>query len=274
MDKDKDKDEVEDKLCKKYPILIIAFYGSPITSFYCSLTFMISEYEAFHLNNLKNYFFESYIIQGINFIFYFLLFTLMETGTLIRFFNWFKLKFCLRKNNFVFSEEQLPDEFLLYNNAKDQLLLNKDNDQPNKYQDIDKNNNNKISLNNNSNENIIKSSLYENNNQVNIKNEESTFYNNSLNQPLMQDGDIELINSNKVNDYDINFSINKVSLREDNLLAYGIRKSHPDINEEKYMLDTTNDFTTRIEGLYKTFWFCCKKNVRAIIIIFNLFFPQ
>ena len=79
----------------------------------------------------------------------------------------------------------------------------------------------------------------------------------------MQDRDIELINVNKVNDDDINHSINKISLREDTLI-YGIRKSNPDINEEKYMLDTRNDFTTRIEGLYKTFWFCCKKNVRAI----------
>ena len=44
-----------------------------------------------------------------------------------------------------------------------------------------------------------------------------------------------------------------------------IRKSNPAAKNEKYMLDKRNDFTTRIEGLYKTFWLCCKKMLEQLI---------
>ena len=233
---------------------------------------MMYSFETYKFDELKKYLNESKIIQGINFIFYFLLFILMETGYLKSFYNWIKLKLFLRGNNFVFSEDQLPNEFLLDNNKKNQLLLKKDNNQPNKYEDMNKNNN-KISLNNNSNSNIINPLLFENNNQVKIKYEEPDaqnnnipqdykIKNNNLNQPLMQDEDSELI-INNINGDNINHSIYKVSSREGNQ-TYGIKKSNPNVNEEKYKLDIRNDFTTRIEGLYKTFWLCCKKNVRAI----------
>ena len=79
-----------------------------------------------------------------------------------------------------------------------------------------------------------------------------------LNDPLIQDGNKDLI----INDSNEN-SINRISLSEASQ-SYDIRKSNFDVNKEKYMLDKRNDFTTRIEGLYKTFWLCCRKNVRAI----------
>ena len=233
---------------------------------------MMYLFDTYKFDELKKYSNERKIIQGINFIFYFLLFILMETGYLKSFYNWIKLKLFLRGNNFVFSEDQLPNEFLLDNNKKNQLLLKKDNNQPNKYEDMNKNNN-KISLNNNSNSNIINPLLFENNNQVKIKYEEPDaqnnnipqdykIKNNNLNQPLMQDEDSELI-INNIDGDNINHSKYKVSSREGNQ-TYGIKKSNPNVNEEKYKLDIRNDFTTRIEGLYKTFWLCCKKNVRAI----------
>ena len=259
-------------LCFETPILKFFFYFSPISSFLFSVSYMMYLFDTYKFDELKKYLNESKIIQGINFIFYFLLFILMETGYLKRFYNWIKLKLFLRGNNFVFSEDQLPNEFLLDNNKKNQLLFKKDNNQSNKYEDLNKNNN-KISLNNNSNSNIINPLLFENNNQVKIKYEEPDaqknnilqdykIKNNNLNQPLMQDEDSELI-INNLNGDNINHSIYKVSSREGNQ-TYGIKKSNPNVNEEKYKLDIRNDFTTRIEGLYKTFWLCCKKNVRAI----------
>ena len=83
------------------------------------------------------------------------------------------------------------------------------------------------------------------------------FYIDSLNQPLIQDNRINNDNNSSTH------SSNKVSLPENNL-SFDFIKSNPDANKEMYMLNTRNDFTTRIEGLYKTFWFCCRKNIRAI----------
>ena len=79
----------------------------------------------------------------------------------------------------------------------------------------------------------------------------------NLNQPLMKDDNDIIVNYPNEN------SINKITLPENNLI-HDINKINTDVYKEKYMLDTRNDFTTRIEGLYKTFWLCCKKNVRAI----------
>jgi len=186
----------------------------------------------------------------------------MENGYFKGFFNWFKLKFCLREKNFVFSKEQLPDEFLIYNKLNNKQLLNQSNFHSNKYQDMRNNNNveayNKMNI-----------PLLGNNNQSNIKIEESNYRGNmfsyddeintsNLNKFLIQDG-----NKGNIINNDDEYSINKISLPQINL-SYDIRKGYPDVDKEKYMLDKRNDFTTRIEGLYKTFWLCCRKNVRAI----------
>ena len=98
------------------PILNVFVLFSPITSFLFSFSYMMDSFDNYNYDKLKNYMFRSYIIQGLQFFFYFLLFILMEVGYLKKFFNWLKLKFFLRENNFIFSEEQLPEEFLLNNN--------------------------------------------------------------------------------------------------------------------------------------------------------------
>ena len=117
--------------------------------------------------------------------------------------------------------------------------------------------------------NKMNTPLLGNNNQSNIKIEESNYRGNmfsyddeintsNLNKFLIQDG-----NKGNIINNDDEYSINKISLPQTNL-SYDIRKGYPDVDKEKYMLDKRNDFTTRIEGLYKTFWLCCRKIVRAI----------
>ena len=194
----------------------------------------------------------------------------METGYLRNFFNWFKLKFCLNKHDFAFSEQQIPDEFLLNNNLNNSLLLNQINVHLNKNQNMN-NNNTEISSTSNSNDNNMNNLLFENDNQTQIKVEsyniqnknfsnenDNEINNNNLNQPLIQGKNNNLIINNSNEN-----SINKEILPENNLI-YGLKKQNPNVYKEKYLLDTRNDFTLRIEGLYKTFWLCCKKNVRAI----------
>ena len=243
-------------------LLFIFFFFSPITSFLFSFVYMAKSFTNYNFNYLEDSFRTSSFIQGINFLFYFLLFVLMETGYLKIFFNWLKLKLCLRENNFNFSEKQLSDEFLIYNNANNSLLLNKNNKQPIKSQEMIIKRNNKIFSNN------INTLLLENIVQVKPKEEESYIQNTNcydevnknINQPLIQDGNNDL-GINNINDDDTIHSLYNLSLKESNPI-YSTR--NPDLYKEKIMLDTRNDFTTRIEGLHKTFWLCCKKNVKAI----------
>jgi len=175
------------------------FDYTPITSMLLSFFRIFIEIFDLRENETQSYLSQSYIIQAINFVFYFLLLILMETGYLRNFLNWFKLKFILSRNNYVFFENKFPDEFLL--------------------------------------------------NEVNTT---------KLNRPLIQDENKDHIIKDS-NEY----TINRISLSETNL-NNNIIKGNPDVNNEKYMLDKRNDFTTSIEGLYKTFWLCCRKNVRAI----------
>jgi len=174
---------------------------TPITSMLSSfyrifIAFIYFQYFGILYNS---YIFQGYFAQAINFVFYFLLLILMESGYLRNFFNWIKLKFCLSKNNDDFSENKLNDEFLL-----DELNTSK------------------------------------------------------INTPLIQDENKDQLfyDSNK-------YTIKRNSLSKTNL-NYDVRNGNPDVIKEKYKLDKRNDFTTRIEGLYKTFWLCCRKNVRAI----------
>ena len=241
------------------------FHFTPITSFIFSLSCILytkADMDSYQNDTkpLEDHLFTSSIIQVANLTFYFSLLILIECGYLKKFFNWFKLKFCLNKYSFVFSQEQLSEELSIYNNINNPLLLNQTIIQPNKYKEMYKKKNSiELSRSQNSNVNNMNTRIIPNNNQDIIKEKEYNIQNNisidSLNQSLIQD--------NNINDDNIVYSINKVSLPETNL-AFDIRKSNSDTNKEKLMLDARNDFTTRIEGLYKIFWFCCRKNVRAI----------
>ena len=250
------------------------FYLTPVTSMFSSflhILFAFFNLFNFESKQIYDYLLESYIVQRINLFIYFLLLILMETGYLRYFFNWFKLKFCLSKHDLDFSEQKSPDEFLINNSVKNSVLLNQTNFHSNINQNI-KSINDEISFRNNSNDNNMKNILFENDNQTKAKVELSSHIQNrnysnenidneinicNLNQPLMEDVNDIIVNNSNEN------SINKITLPENNLI-YDINKINTDVYKEKYMLDTRNDFTTRIEGLYKTFWLCCKKNVRAI----------
>ena len=254
---------INEELDKTYNFTI--FDITPITSFLFSFTRLL--YSWFFYNERKDpisFLFTSYIIQVSNFVFYFLLLILMETGYLRNFFNWFKLKFCLTENNFIISQNKLSDEFLISNRDKNSLLLNPNNDNFDNYQPIismskKKDNDAQIPFINNFNTNN-QNSLLGNNIQVNIKTEDNNFsYDNeinniNLNKPLLQNKK----NYSIINDvnYESNISVNN--------FANNIRKDNCDIIKEKYSLNTRNDFTTRIEGLRIAYWLCCKKRVIAI----------
>ena len=113
--------------------------------------------------------------------------------------------------------------------------------------------------NNNDNNNIIDTN---NNNQLFINDSN----NNSMNQPLLNNINTPInnnINNNNIKTDAIDNAIIDMALPETNV-TFNVRKGNPYINQEKDSLATRNDLTTRIEGLRKTFWFCCKKNVRAV----------
>ena len=260
-----------------------------------------------HQYGPATYLYTSYMAQGINFLFYLLLLVLMEKGILREFLNTIKVKYCISERNFVFSAEQVSDEFLIYNNVNNPLLLNQTDDGNNNIINTNVANNNvnpSLGGNNNiinTNSNNINTSSYGNNNVINTNsnNINAPLYgnNNNINAPLYGnnnqvdmnapifgnnnqiDNNIKeplisnsqnAINNNPINND--NYSINNdqisnaiydLSLPETNL-TYGIRKGNPYVNKEKDKLNERNDLTTRIEGLRKTFWFCCRKSVRAV----------
>ena len=56
--------------------------------------------------------FKCLLIQMINFIIYFILFVLNEKNILERFFNYIKVKYIIKDNNFILSTEQIDRQFL------------------------------------------------------------------------------------------------------------------------------------------------------------------
>ena len=116
----------------------------------------------------------------------------METGILREFFNYIKISFCISEHNFVFSEEQLPNEFLIYNQANNAVLFKE------KEESIIGIGNNKIQNNNNNqlfgnmNQVNMNTPMFGNNNQFNSINVKEPNYNeintNSLNAPLLNSG--------------------------------------------------------------------------------------
>jgi len=322
-----------------------------------------------HQYGPATYLYTSFIAQAINFVLYFVLLILMEKGVLREFLNYIKVKYCISERNFVFSAEQVSDEFLIYNNVHNPLLLNQVDDGHNNIINtnaVNNNvnpplggNNNIINTNSNNinapsygnnnainsnplymnppsygndnnintnsnyinaplygnnnintNSNNINAPLYGNNNQVDMNaplfgnnnqfdmnapifgnnnqvdmnapifgNNNQVDMNapifgnnnqidNNMKEPLISNSQNAINNSVNKDNYSINNdeitnAINDLSLPETNL-TYGIRRGNPYVNKEKDKLNERKDLTTRIEGLRKTFWFCCKKNVRAI----------
>ena len=325
---------------------------TPITSMLLSfgrILYGIVNFEGdpLHKYGPGTYLITSYIVQFINFIFYSILLILMEAGYLRSFLNYLKIKWCLSENNFVFSKEEMSQEFLIYNDVRNPLILNQldnntQNQSPNNnninnnninqplQSNINTNNTNNIintssnkasiSGNNNINSNNVNSPLYGNNVDMNAPifgnnvdmnapifgnnadfmnipiygnnldnlnipvNDNSNIINTNSNslednnklvinnanmsQPLLEDV-INTNNNNNINNTNnikldrIDYAMNDLALPETNK-TYNVRKGNPYINEEKDKLNSRSDLTTRIEGLQKTFCFCCSKNVRAI----------
>ena len=145
------------------------------------------------------------------------------------------------------------------------MLLNQTNEKSDQFQEMtDKtNNNSEIFSIRNSHSNNMKTQLFGNNNQDNIiiqksKIQKDNIFYDSIKQPLIQDRKDDLL----INDSN-DLSKKKISLPESNLIN-NIKKDNLFVNIEKNKLDIRNDFTVIIEGLKKTYWFCCRKNVKAI----------
>ena len=312
-------DSIYNSFANSYNFTISDF--TPVTSMLISfgrILYGIANhgFDPTHQYGPATYLYTSFITQEINLVIYLILLILMEKSVLREFLNYIKLKFCIREHNFVFSAEQVSDEFLIYNNVANPLLLNQVDDGDNNIINTNTANNNanpSLGGNNNiinTNSNNINAPLYEKNNVINTNsnnintplygNNNPLFGNNNqvvmnapifgnnnqvdMNTPIFENNDqidnnikepLISNNQNAINNPQINkdnYSNNNneitdgiydLPLPEANL-TYGIRKGNPYVNKEKDKLNERNDLTTRIEGLRKTFWFCCKKNVRAI----------
>ena len=337
------------------PALLLSFYESfsnsynftifditPVTSMLLSfgrILYGVANYEghSFSKYGPGTYLLTSCMVQLINFIVYGILLILMETGLMREFLNFLKLKLCISENNFVFSEEQISNEFIIYNDVTNPSVLNQIDNNDNANNNINQpvmfgNNNNQYNANQpmygnnnmNQNQNNINIPNYGNNNQNNQNNQNylnapiygnpeimnvpiygnnidslnipvydndneadklviNNSINNNISQPLLDtintnsNTNINPIPTNNINNNINNNNINNNNIRLDHIdnamndlalpesnRTYNVRKGNPYVNLEKDNLMSRNDFTTRIEGLRKTFWFCCKKSVRAV----------
>ena len=145
----------------------------------------------------KYYILTSLMTNSINFVFYTCLLLLSESGYIGQFFNYIKVKFCIKEKNVTFSNIQMSEEFLSINN-----------------------------------------------------------YFSEGNTPLLEIKENKDImdNNPSINDVNIN---NNIENKETNKNC--IEKEISKIN-----MDAENILTTKIVALKKTYWFCCKKNIRAI----------
>jgi len=194
-----------------------------------------------------------YVISGsmmqlINFIAYFILIVLHETGALSRFF----MKMHSNNSEYVFSEESVAEDFYAYNNLRNPLIyfqnINNNQNSTNNYnQNVNTNNIN--SINNihsiNDSRTQTQSSIdIDTSSQNNINNSNNTNNNNMIFQNPISNQDIQ-----------INPMINNTA-NSDNV--------NPFVQEEINRIRTNPNLSTKIEGLYKTFFNCCKKNVRVV----------
>ena len=202
------------------------------------------------------------IMQLINFILYFTLLVLHETGAFKR--------CCIKKpsksNDFAFSEESVDDDFYAYNNLRNPLIYD---------QNMNNNNNNKNFVNNNNqvvnnaNNNIINNN-FENEEQIN-----NNIY--SINDPNSQSQkpiEIDINSENNANNINNNNNLifqNQVNTNQNNTnndLYNQNYNMNPFVQAEINKIRTNPNLSTKIEGLYKTFFNCCKKNVRVVNNLF------
>ena len=236
----------------------------------------------------------------VNFIIYFSLMYLYEKRYLIK----CCMSMQSDNSNFVFSEESVAEEFYAYNNLRNPVLVpqnysqdnsnnmvnnvnpndfmnnmnnnnlinNQNNNFNNSNNNIQNNINGQANINNNfnninnlgnQNQNVNPMEINTNNNQNNINNNNinNNNINNNNNNPNDQINQINLDNQiNQINRMYQNYN-NALNDEQNN---NNIGDVNPFIRNEIEKLHSQMGLTTRIEGLYKTFWHCCKKNVRVV----------
>ena len=175
------------------------------------------------------YLLRDYIVQSITFLLYTSLLGLAESGILQRYIHYLQVRFILYRNNYnyTFSKEKASEEFISSNNLNTDLTYKT-------------NTNNNINL----NQPLI------NDNNLKIKLEKNVNSINSDDELLINDTNEKSKDSDNIN----NENIKKIIYQSDN----------PYIMNEINKLNSGKDLTTRIEGLIKTFFVCCGRNVRAI----------
>ena len=191
-----------------------------------------------------------YIISGnmmqlINFIAYFILLVLHETGALSRCF----MKMHSSESEFVFSEESVAEDFYAYNNLRNPLIY---------YQNA----NNSQNSSNNNNQNVNNINIDTSNN-INSINDSRSQTQSSIDIDTTHQNNI--INSNNINNNNIiiqNSIPNQVN--QANPMINNNNNINPFVQAEINKIRTNPNISTKIEGLYKTFFNCCKKNVRVV----------
>ena len=230
-----------------------------------------------------DYVFTGIMTQAINFIFYFTLMVLNETGFLA------KMNNSMHSDNskYVFSEESAAEEFYASNNFRNPLLVQRMIIENNNNQNVNFTQNNNNVQNNNipgnnvgcindsrtPSENVLEINTNTNqnvqNNINNITNNNNINYsnNNVVNNQINQINQVQNPNPNQYqiiqpnnqyfpNNYNMNIRGNQVNNDRN--------KDNPFIKEEIEKINTQNNLTTKIVGLYKTFFPCCGKNVRVV----------
>jgi ABC-type multidrug transport system ATPase subunit len=186
------------------------------------------------------------MMQMINFIAYFILLVLHETGALSRCF----MKMHSSESEFVFSEESVAEDFYAYNNLRNPLIYFQNaNNSLNSSNNNNQNVNNNIDTNNNINS--INDSRSQTQSSIDIDTNPQNNINNSNN---INNNNVIIQNPIPIPDNQINPMINNANL--DNV--------NPFVQAEINKIRTNPNLSTKIEGLHKTFFNCCKKNVRVV----------
>ena len=232
------------------------------------------------------YVFTGILTQFINFLAYFILMVLKETGYIAKCTN------CMHSSNsnFVFSEESIAEEFYAHNNLRNPLLNALNNNEVNNVNNINQNNsnNNNVNSNNNINNiNNIQNNIINSNNIPNSINEIDINNRNSINNSRNPSENIIEIdtssnqnnnihnNINNNNPNNLNNQINQINqiyhVYRNNQAENNIQQNNgldenlnPFVRYEKEKINNQPGLTTKIEGLYKTFFNCCSRNVRVV----------
>ena len=188
------------------------------------------------------------LMQMVNFIVYFYLLVLHETGALSRCF----MKMHSNESDFVFSEESVDEDFYAYNNLRNPLIY---------FQNA--NNNQNSSNNNNQNDNNINN--IDTSNNINSINDSRSQTQSSIDIDTSSQNNINNINNTNNNNIIIQNPIpNEVNQINPMINNNNNNNINPFVQAEINKIRTNPNISTKIEGLYKTFFNCCTKNVRVV----------